>query len=63
MRTTKDKKGCESCDWAHERKKKPVGDIVRLDGKWMLNHYQQREQRFLGWLALQPELHTEQWDE
>ena len=29
----------------------------------MLNHYQDKEQGFLGWLALQPELHTEQWDD
>ncbi len=40
-----------------------MGGIVRLDGQWMLNHYQNDEQGFLGWLALQPELHTEQWDD
>jgi len=62
MRTVKDKEGCKSCDWSHDREK-PVGDIVRLPGKWMLNHYQDKEQGFLGWLALQPELHTEQWDD
>jgi len=62
MRTVKDKKGCKSCDWSHEREK-PVGDIVRLPGKWMLNHYQDKEQGFLGWLALQPQLHTEEWDD
>jgi len=62
MRTVKDKKGCKSCDWSHGRRK-PAGGIVRLDGQWMLNHYQNDEQGFLGWLALQPELHTEQWDD
>jgi len=62
MRTNKDKDGCKSCDLSRGRDE-PVGGIVRLDGRWMLNHYRDQEQGFLGWLALQPELHTEQWDD
>ncbi len=62
MRANNYKDDCEGCNLSRERKK-VVGGIVRLGGKWMLNHYQNREQGFLGWLALQPELHTEQWDD
>ena len=60
MGTKSYKQGCKGCDRSLERDG-AVGGIVRLDGKWILNHYQQKDQGFLGWLALQPELHTENW--
>ena len=62
MRAKKFKDGCKGCGLLSGTEK-AVGGIVRLDGKWMLNHYQNDEQGFLGWLVLQPELHTEAWDD
>jgi diadenosine tetraphosphate (Ap4A) HIT family hydrolase len=62
MRAKDDKDGCRGCDISREREK-VVGGIVRLDGKWILNHYQQEDQGFLGWLALQPKYHRMEWEE
>ena len=43
--------GCETSQ-DHE----VPGGIVRLPGKWVLNHYRGSE-GYLGWLALQPDAH------
>lgn len=45
-------KGCKISQGDEE----PRGGIIKLDGNWILNHYQGPE-AFLGWLALQPSCH------
>ena len=47
MRGEKFKDGCKGCDRSREIDN-AVGGIVRLDGRWMLNHYQDKEQGFLS---------------
>ncbi len=33
------------------------GGVIRLGSHWMVNHYSNREERFLGWLVIQPIQH------
>ena len=48
-------KNCDGCKIS-KGKKIPPGDIVKLDGGWVLNHYDGSDS-FLGRLALQSERH------
>ncbi len=45
---------CMGCETSQDHE--IPGGIVRLPGKWVLNHYRGSE-GFLGWLALQPDVH------
>ena len=31
-----------------------VGGTIQLGSHWMVNHYQDEKERFLGWLVMQP---------
>ena len=45
---------CMGCETSQDHE--VPGGIVRLPGKWVLNHYRGSE-GFLGWLALQTDVH------
>jgi diadenosine tetraphosphate (Ap4A) HIT family hydrolase len=54
MRAKKYEDDCEGCKISQgitDRK------IIKLDGDWILNHYGEAKQRFLGWMALQTRYH------
>ena len=55
MKIKEYKDSCKGCDISRKIEKKP-GEIIDLEGDWILNHYA-GDEGFLGWMALQPRFH------
>ena len=54
--TTKDRKHCKGCLRASGIDRVD-GGIILLGPHWMVNHYSNLKERFLGWLVIQPVHH------
>ena len=54
--TTKDRRPCKGCLRASGTDGVD-GGIIRLGPHWMVNHYSNPKERFLGWLVIQPIQH------
>ena len=55
--------GCEGCKISSGQRD-TIGKLsISLSGNWVLNHYNDYQQGFLGWLILQPYYHRMEWSD
>ncbi len=55
--------GCEGCKISSGQRD-TIGKLsIRLNENWVLNHYNDYQQGFLGWLILQPYFHRMEWSD